>query len=536
MAGRGDEDTLHLYQMFQNSFHQITNKEGGGVYPGGGSQELDPNGQYTGGPSAPPGAVPVNSSGCGFSNAHDNFSPESPYFPFAPPPPSSGSNGTTVSVSGQRESKDVGGIRTKEESSTAAAWYGEEFVGPKGRASPSSSSSNNNNNNANNNNNNNSGGDILPTSSTSPYFITPDGTGSSSNGEWQSYNNYSSSSGFNSVVDQSALYQDGGGRGSGYSSNPGTPVSSPAPFNRNNLDDAINVLRNHATTTDFGGSQPQQLPPMSSVGSSSTNGGGGNGGLYMDAVVGDPSSYSLLPPGSSPSSGGGGLLPVVGGAGSSSPSCVSIGKKRKSCSNISEDSKPSSSSIIDQTTSLPHQKNNNGRKRRKNEDEDDDVPPEVKYIREKERRSANNARERIRIRDINEALKELGRICMSHLESDKPQTKLGILNMAVEVIMTLEQQVRERNLNPKVACLKRREEEKSDEQPPHGGGASGLMGSVSLNGVGPPPSATITTASGVIGIPSSTAGSPNNSSNLYSAAVSQGPPGVLTGYPPHPPI
>lgn len=49
---------------------------------------------------------------------------------------------------------------------------------------------------------------------------------------------------------------------------------------------------------------------------------------------------------------------------------------------------------------------------------------------------------RIRIRDINEALKELGRMCMSHLKSDKPQTKLGILNMAVEVIMTLEQQVR----------------------------------------------------------------------------------------------
>jgi len=31
---------------------------------------------------------------------------------------------------------------------------------------------------------------------------------------------------------------------------------------------------------------------------------------------------------------------------------------------------------------------------------------------------------------------------MSHLKTDKPQTKLGILNMAVEVIMSLEQQVR----------------------------------------------------------------------------------------------
>ena len=99
------------------------------------------------------------------------------------------------------------------------------------------------------------------------------------------------------------------------------------------------------------------------------------------------------------------------------------------------------------------------------------MPPQIKAAREKERRSANNARERIRIRDINEALKELGRICMSHLKSDKPQTKLGILNMAVDVITTLEQQVRERNLNPKVACLKRREDEKND-----GAGPSGMQG------------------------------------------------------------
>lgn len=33
-------------------------------------------------------------------------------------------------------------------------------------------------------------------------------------------------------------------------------------------------------------------------------------------------------------------------------------------------------------------------------------------------------------------------MCMTHLKSDKPQTKLGILNMAVDVIMSLEQQVR----------------------------------------------------------------------------------------------
>ncbi|XP_062816150.1 transcription factor E2-alpha isoform X2 [Anolis carolinensis] len=95
------------------------------------------------------------------------------------------------------------------------------------------------------------------------------------------------------------------------------------------------------------------------------------------------------------------------------------------------------------------------------EDEDDDLlPPEQKAEREKERRVANNARERLRVRDINEAFKELGRMCQLHLNSEKPQTKLLILHQAVSVILNLEQQVRERNLNPKAACLKRREEEK----------------------------------------------------------------------------
>nr|XP_048686984.1 transcription factor E2-alpha isoform X8 [Caretta caretta] len=95
------------------------------------------------------------------------------------------------------------------------------------------------------------------------------------------------------------------------------------------------------------------------------------------------------------------------------------------------------------------------------EDEEDDLlPPEQKAEREKERRVANNARERLRVRDINEAFKELGRMCQLHLNSEKPQTKLLILHQAVSVILNLEQQVRERNLNPKAACLKRREEEK----------------------------------------------------------------------------
>lgn len=94
------------------------------------------------------------------------------------------------------------------------------------------------------------------------------------------------------------------------------------------------------------------------------------------------------------------------------------------------------------------------------QEDDEDIPPEVKMERERERRVANNARERLRVRDINEAFKELGRMCQLHLSHDKPQTKLLILHQAVNVILNLEQQVRERNLNPKAACLKRREEEK----------------------------------------------------------------------------
>ncbi|XP_032941942.1 transcription factor 4 [Catharus ustulatus] len=102
---------------------------------------------------------------------------------------------------------------------------------------------------------------------------------------------------------------------------------------------------------------------------------------------------------------------------------------------------------------------------RSSNNDDEDLTPEQKAEREKERRMANNARERLRVRDINEAFKELGRMVQLHLKSDKPQTKLLILHQAVAVILSLEQQVRERNLNPKAACLKRREEEKASEAP-----------------------------------------------------------------------
>ena len=65
-------------------------------------------------------------------------------------------------------------------------------------------------------------------------------------------------------------------------------------------------------------------------------------------------------------------------------------------------------------------------------------------------RLANNARERLRVRDINEAFKELGRMCQMHTKSDKPQTKLTILQQAVQVIMTMELELRGENQKFKI--------------------------------------------------------------------------------------
>ncbi|XP_063898085.1 transcription factor 12 isoform X8 [Helicoverpa armigera] len=208
------------------------------------------------------------------------------------------------------------------------------------------------------------------------------------------------------------------------------------------LDDAINVLRNHAEAPDlFPHELPHpiathQAPPVSRLGV-----GGALPQLHSEPPI--KMERHVLP----------------------------NTKKRKEPPDSGVESKPSSSGSADALAAKPP---SSKRSRRYSTNpampscssaDEDDLDPDTKAARERERRQANNVRERIRIRDINEALKELGRMCMTHLKSDKPQTKLGILNMAVEVIMTLEQQVRERNLNPKAACLKRREEEKAEEAP-----------------------------------------------------------------------
>ncbi|KAJ8707284.1 hypothetical protein PYW08_011418 [Mythimna loreyi] len=207
------------------------------------------------------------------------------------------------------------------------------------------------------------------------------------------------------------------------------------------LDDAINVLRNHAEAPDLYPQDmhhPHQAPPGAVR---ALGGAGALGALHAEPPI--KMERHVLP----------------------------NTKKRKEPPDSGVESKPSSSGSADALANKPP---NSKRSRRYSSNpampscssaDEDDLDPDTKAARERERRQANNVRERIRIRDINEALKELGRMCMTHLKSDKPQTKLGILNMAVEVIMTLEQQVRERNLNPKAACLKRREEEKAEEAP-----------------------------------------------------------------------
>ncbi|KFW70639.1 Transcription factor E2-alpha [Pygoscelis adeliae] len=290
-----------------------------------------------------------------------------------------------------------------------------------------------------------------------------------------------------------------------FSSNPSTPVGSPqglagtsqwsqasgqgalSPSYEgslhtlvNRLDEAIHVLRNHAVgqtaamPSNHGdmhgllGSPPAHSATVGSLGQAfpaSVMSLGNRhpslvgGGHPEDGLSSNPSmlhNHVTLP--SQPSS-----LPDLnrqqdtysGGLGRSSVSSGTSEIKRE------EKEDEENTSVADNSEEEKKELKPSRNRTSQDEDEEDDLlPPEQKAERERERRVANNARERLRVRDINEAFKELGRMCQLHLNSEKPQTKLLILHQAVSVILNLEQQVRERNLNPKAACLKRREEEK----------------------------------------------------------------------------
>ncbi|XP_076354786.1 transcription factor 12-like isoform X2 [Tachypleus tridentatus] len=309
---------------------------------------------------------------------------------------------------------------------------------------------------------------------------------------------------------------------SSFSSTPCTPVNSPPPlsgvpqWSRGNtnqnlppssypdstmnqltrgvmeerLDDAVNILRNHAEGFGFHGLSP--AGPLNNSVLNLPGASGHSNGLMVPvthAYSGTVSGLAHLEPhGSSPQSLTNSTLgsrtslsndttqsPLQNALPPDINSCAKVKKpkdrdKTSRC-NLSVTSQGQAkskgmagtdTSIITTTvTSSTHMKGAKRSHSRNSADEDE--PPEVKAEKDKERRQANNARERIRVRDINEAFKELDRMCMMHLKGEKAQTKLNVLHQAVEVITALEQQVRERNLNPKAACLKRREEEKTEK-------------------------------------------------------------------------
>lgn len=285
---------------------------------------------------------------------------------------------------------------------------------------------------------------------------------------------------------------------SSYGSNPSTPVSSPPPgsssqwqrpttqsstsphFEGGNplhslqsrmeerLDDAIHVLRHHAGE-----------PQMAGLAAAAAAAGGGHQNLSMMHSGGNhPNGMSGMS--SYPGIGLSGHVDQMGSHHSMSENSEpknldgasseknNLALKEEKLDKIDGDSNKGDSSGEGSKSNVTSPGGSNGppsKRSRRSEPNDEDESPETKAEREKVRRQANNARERVRVRDINEAFKELGQMVALQSGSTQPLTKVMILQHAVHVISSLEQQVRERNLNPKAACLKRREEEKTEELP-----------------------------------------------------------------------
>ncbi|XP_055103441.1 transcription factor E2-alpha isoform X5 [Symphalangus syndactylus] len=225
------------------------------------------------------------------------------------------------------------------------------------------------------------------------------------------------------------------------------------------LDEAIHVLRSHAVGT--AGDMHTLLPGHGALASAFTGPmslGGRHAGLVggshpEDGLAGSTSlmhNHAALP--SQP-----GALPDL-----SRPPDSYSGLGRAGATAAAGEIKREEKEDEENTSAADHSEEEKKELKapRARTSTDEVLSLEEKDLRDRERRMANNARERVRVRDINEAFRELGRMCQMHLKSDKAQTKLLILQQAVQVILGLEQQVRERNLNPKAACLKRREEEK----------------------------------------------------------------------------
>ncbi|KAK0040929.1 transcription factor 12-like isoform X5, partial [Biomphalaria pfeifferi] len=262
-------------------------------------------------------------------------------------------------------------------------------------------------------------------------------------------------------------------------SNHSTPVSSPTPappsqqWNRSinqptahydanhlhslsrmeerlDLDDAIHVLRNHAEGQPLiPGHLPPQLMPT---------------GPHPPGVMG-PISYASMMVNHLDS-------PHMGGHHPPPSSLPSVSSDQQKSYDIGDDPDASSDgpikmeksdkdgekgdkSGIDKSSksgshsgeppakrSRTHGKASSNHEDGDKTDDDANLTPADKAERERLRRQANNNRERVRVRDINEAFKELGQMVTLHCNSSQPLTKLMVLQQAVNVITSLESQVR----------------------------------------------------------------------------------------------